>query len=151
MPTTYTAIIAEGTTISVAEITDGTPGTAVLINGVTEYVLAQEVKDADVTTFTSYGNAEHLRTINARTIKVIGEYYEASSGGRDAGQATLQDLADSFGDEAYGQFVITLPDLTTRTFKATATMDKLGGTVDTSIKWEATLKVSGGITYGTSG
>jgi hypothetical protein len=116
------------------------------VGGIESFTFSGEATEADTTTFESGGNAEHLISKRARSLKLTGKYKESVAGVQDAGQAAVETLASKIGGESIGQFRLTSPNGRARTFYGSASIDSTGGEHDKETKWEATIKVSGPVT-----
>jgi hypothetical protein len=107
-------------------------------------------KEADVTTFDDSGNESNIIVSRARTLRLQGLYKEDMVGKTpEPGMAALIALSEATGVQATGGFTVTSPAGVTRIFEANASMDSLGGSKDDPTKWACTLKLKGGVTYGT--
>lgn len=131
------------------EINTGTIGSPVWteVNCLTSLTFSNSKNDVDTTCFGSAGEMEHLVSSRSREISAEGFYLEdISTGDRDAGQDACETLAGEFGTDSLGQFRITSPGGTTKTFMASANIADVGGGNDDATSWGVTLTVSGSVT-----
>jgi len=146
MSDTYTEVLARDWTVTVGATTP------LPIPNLETIGFDSTAKEADITSFSNAGNDDHTITSRGRTLKLAGFYYEDTTGKAvEPGLAALIALGEQTGASAKDQFVVTDPAGVTRTFNASVTMDTIGGGKDDPTKFTATLKVAGGVTFGTAG
>lgn len=131
-------------------ITAGTiGGYPVIVNGLNSLTHSPSSSDADTTSFDSEGRSEHMKAERGDSWTLAGFYLEdVATGDRDPGQAAVEALAQLIGPSSLGVFKITSPGGNTITFSASAEVTLHGGGNNDAAAWQATIVVSGAVTYG---
>jgi hypothetical protein len=124
----------------------GTPA-FVEIKGLSSMTFDTEKTDADANSFDNEGVDEHIVASRAKSIALQGKYYEdLSDGSRDAGQSAVEDLSELTAERSLGDFKLTTPGGTVKTFSASASVSGIGGGLNDTANWNADLKISGAVT-----
>lgn len=120
------------------------PSTWVAIKGLNTLSFSNSKNDTDTTDFNSEGATEHMVTSRSQEISAEGFYLvDKKEKTRDEGQGLVEALAEKIGPESLGQFRITNPAGTAKTFMASANIGDIGGGNDDATSWGVTLTVSG--------
>lgn len=120
------------------------------VKGINTLTFSGSKNDADTTTFDDNGWLTHLVASRGRTITLGGYYLEdPSTGARDAGQETVDALADSIGTTSLGTFRLTSPYGTVRNLTASANVSDIGGGNDDPTGWSAELTINGAASFAT--
>lgn len=114
------------------------------VKGINSLTFDGSKNDADTTTFDNEGWNTHLVASRGRTIGLEGFYLEDPvTKGRDPGQELVDSINDQIGYESLGNFRLTSPSGTVRTFVASANVSGIGGGNDDPTGWGVELTVSG--------
>ena len=123
------------------------PSTYVKIKGLNTLSFSNSKNDTDTTDFDSEGATEHMVTSRSQEISGEGFYLvDRTTKARDEGQKLVEALAEKIGPETLGEFRLTNPAGTTKTFLASANIGDVGGGNDDATTWGVTLTVSGKMT-----
>lgn len=134
-------ILARGWTIAV-DANGGSSFTA--IEGVDTFKLSSEETDADRTVFADNGFPRHWVAARGNSISFSGKRLEdVSTGARDAGQTAIETLAGAVAYASLGNFQLTSPGGTAKTFLASAKLSDIGGGNNDTTSWGFEAKVSG--------
>lgn len=114
------------------------------IKGLSTLSFSNSKNDTDTTDFESQGATEHLVTSRSQEISAEGFYLvDKTTKKRDEGQQAVESLAELIGPESLGEFRLTSPAGTMKTFFASANIGDIGGGNDDATSWGVTLTVSG--------
>lgn len=114
------------------------------IKGLNTLSFSNSKNDTDTTDFDSQGATEHLVTSRSQEISAEGFYLvDKTTKKRDEGQQAVEALAELIGPESLGEFRLTSPAGTMKTFLASANIGDIGGGNDDATTWGVTLTVSG--------
>ena len=123
------------------------PSTYVKIKGLNTLSFSNSKNDTDTTDFDSEGATEHMVTSRSQEISGEGFYLvDRTTKSRDEGQKLVEALAEKIGPESLGEFRLTNPAGTVKTFLASANIGDIGGGNDDATTWGVTLTVSGKMT-----
>lgn len=128
------------------EAEDSTPGTFLEVKGLEQIEFSDDNSTVDTTDFNSNGRAEHLVAERKASISVEALYLEDSStGDRDPGQERVEEIAALVGNNSLGNFRLTSPGGTVKSFSASAKIST-GGSRNDATSWKASFEISGQIT-----
>lgn len=143
-----TKILARNWTLEVDKdpiqaVPTGTP-VWVAIGGINTFSTSNDKEDTDTTDFDDAGYASHIVASRSNEITLEGFYIEDSADGtRDEGQQVIEDYAELIGPSAIGGFRLTSPGGKVRQFRASFGIGDVGGGVNDSTSWGATVTPSG--------
>lgn len=128
------------------EVKDATTGEFIKIGGLTQLGFSGDKTDADTTDFDSDGAEEHIVASRSKSVTFEGHYLEDPvNGARDVGQEAVEEIGELTGEESLGDFRLTSPAGTVRTFRGSVNVGEVGGANNDPTKWSATVTVSGKI------
>jgi len=114
------------------------------VKGVETFGFTGDKEDAETTTFDSDGWDEHLVSFRSRAMTFEGLYLENKlNGERDPGQARIDELADKFSHDGFGDFRLTSPFGNVKVFKGSVNIGEMGGDKKEATKWGGEITVSG--------